>query len=161
MDRNAASKLMIFFGLATIFLAFWGTVHYVFPFYAHTYLFAWYGLILLLDGLLYWRWNDGLVLRRPREFVVLSFWSAVFWFFFELWNLRLQNWYFVGVPPEGLWPHVEAYVDFATVLPGMFLVYRLLCHLRVPRRVTTKFVLKRSIRKISLSLRTAPLRFAS
>jgi hypothetical protein len=142
MTSRLISKLMMFLGLATIGLTLWGTVHYIFPFYSHTYPFAWYGLILFLDGLLSWRWNDGLILRRPREFAVLLFWSAILWFFFELWNLRLQNWYFVGVPPEGLWPHLEAYLDFATVLPGMFLVYRLLCHLKLPRRVTTQFVLK-------------------
>jgi hypothetical protein len=136
------SKLITFLGLATIVLTFWATANYVCPFYAHTYPFAWYGLILFLDGLLSWRWNDGLILRRPREFAVLLFWSAIFWFFFELWNLRLQDWYFVGVPPEGIWPHVEAYIDFATVLPGMFLVYRLLCQLQIPRRVTTGFALK-------------------
>ncbi|MEE9403149.1 MAG: DUF4332 domain-containing protein [Desulfobacteria bacterium] len=150
MTHRLISKLMMFLGLATIVLTFWGTVHYVFPFYAHTYPFAWYGLILFLDGLLWWRWNDGLILRRPREFAVLLFWSAIFWFFFELWNLRLQDWYFVGVPPEGLWPHVEAYLDFATVLPGMFLVYRLLCHLKIPRRVKTQFVLKAWTQKASL-----------
>lgn len=129
-------------GLTTVAFTFWGTVHHTFPFYPHTYPFAWYGLILFLDGLISWRWNDGLIYKRPREFIILLFWSAVFWFFFELWNLRLKDWYFVGVPPEGLWSHVEAYLDFATVLPGMFLVYRLLCHLKIPRRVTTRFSLK-------------------
>jgi len=142
MTCRCISKLMMILGLMTVVFAFWGTIRYTFPFYAHTYPFAWYGLILFLDGLLWWRWNEGLILKRPREFAVLLFWSAIFWFFFELWNLRLQNWYFVGVPPGGLWPHVEAYLDFATVLPGMFLVYRLLCHLKIPRRVKTEFVLK-------------------
>jgi hypothetical protein len=150
MTSRLISKLMMFLGLATIGLTLWGTVHYILPFYAHTYPFAWFGLIMFLDGLLSWRWNDGLILRRPREFAVLLFWSAILWFFFELWNLRLQNWYFVGVPPEGLWPHLEAYLDFATVLPGMFLVYRLLCHLKLPRRVTTQFVLKAWTQKASL-----------
>ncbi len=150
MNRDLASKFIMFLGLGTVILTFWGTLHYIFPFYAHTYLFAWYGLIVFLDGLLWWRWNDGLILKRPREFAVLLFWSAIFWFFFELWNLRLQDWYFVGVPPDGLWSHVEAYLDFATVLPGMFLVYRLLCHLKIPRRVTTEFILKGWAERASL-----------
>ncbi len=142
MTPRLISKLMMFLGMATVAITFWGTLNYVFPFYAHTYPFAWYGLILFLDGFLGWRWNEGLILKKPREFVALLFWSAVVWFFFECWNLRLENWYFVGVPPKGLWPHVEAYLDFATVLPGMFLVYRLLCRLRIPRSVKTDFVLK-------------------
>jgi hypothetical protein len=150
MIYRYVSKSMMIFGLTTVVFTLWGTIRYTFPFYAHTYPFAWYGFILFLDGLLWWRWNEGLILKRPREFAVLLFWSAVLWFFFELWNLRLQNWYFVGVPPEGLWPHVEAYLDFATVIPGMFLVYRLLCHLNIPRRVKTEFVLKGWTQKASL-----------
>jgi predicted NAD-dependent protein-ADP-ribosyltransferase YbiA (DUF1768 family) len=45
---------------------------------------------------------------------------------------------------------VEAYLDFATVLPGMFLVYRLLCHLKVPKKVKTRTVLKGSAEKACL-----------
>ena len=142
MNRRPLSISMMILGLTTVILTFWGTFHYIFPFYAHTYPFAWYGLILFLDGLLWWQWKEGLILKRPREFAVLLFWSAIFWFFFELWNLRLQDWYYVGRPPEGIRPHMETYLDFATVLPGMFLVYSLLCHLKIPRRVKTEFALK-------------------
>ncbi|HID31520.1 MAG TPA: DUF4332 domain-containing protein [Desulfobacterales bacterium] len=152
MTPRPASILMMIVGLMMVVVTFWGTAHYIFPFYPHTYPFAWYGLVLFLDGLLWWRWNEGLILKRPREFAVLLFWSAVFWFFFELWNLVLQDWYFVGVPPEGLWPHIEAYLDFATVLPGMFLVYRLLCHLKIPVRVKTEFSLKDWTQKAFLGI---------
>ena len=152
MTRDFAGKLIMFLGMATVMVTFWGTRNFIFPFYAHTYPFAWYGLILFLDGVLWWRWEDGLILKKPREFAVLLFWSAVFWFFFECWNLRLKNWYFVGVPPEGLWPHVESYLDFATVLPGMFLLYRLLCCLQIPRSVRTNFVLKGQIYPASLAI---------
>ena len=152
MTRDFAGKLIMFLGITTVMVTFWGTRHFIFPFYPHTYPFAWYGLILFLDGLLWWRWHDGLILRKPREFAVLLFWSAMFWFFFECWNLRLKNWYFVGVPPEGLWPHVEAYLDFATVLPGMFLLHRLLSCLKVPRSAKTGFVLKGRIFPASLAI---------
>jgi hypothetical protein len=134
-------------GLATIILTFWGTANYVFPFYSHTYPFAWYGLILFLDGLLWWRWDKGIVFRTPLRFITLLFWSAVFWFFFEIWNLRLQNWYYAGVPPNGPWAHIEAYLDFATVLPGMFLVFELLHCLKIPRQLTTPFRLSIRLRK--------------
>lgn len=141
MTLRPIGKWMMVSGLATVVLTFWGTAHFVFPFYAHTYPFAWYGLIVFLDGLLWWRWGDGLILARPREFVTLLFWSAVFWFFFEIWNLRLQNWYYVGVPAQELWSHVEAYLDYATVLPGLFLVYRLFCRMKIPRQVKSRLAL--------------------
>jgi hypothetical protein len=142
MTLRSVSKLMVLSGLATVVLTFWGTAHFVFPFYAHTYPFAWYGLIVFLDGLLWWRWDEGFILARPREFVTLLFWSAVVWFFFEIWNLRLQDWYYVGVPSHELWSHVEAYLDYATVLPGLFLVYRLLCRMKIPRQVKGRLALK-------------------
>ncbi len=145
--RPAVGKWMMIFGLITVGTTFWSTIHFTFPFYAHTYPFAWYGFIVFIDGLLWWRWNEGLILARPREFVTLLFWSAVFWFFFEIWNLRFKNWFFVGAPAGDLWPHVEAYLNFATVLPGMFLVYRLICRLKIPKQVKTRFVLKTGIRK--------------
>lgn len=148
--RHITGKSMMILGLATVVLTLWGTIHYVFPFYPHTYPFAWYGLIVFLDGLLWWRWNEGLILARPREFITLLFWSAIFWFFFEIWNLRLQNWYFVGAPPEGPWSHIEAYLDFATVLPAMFLVNRLLYQLKIPKRVKTRFALNSGAPKVCL-----------
>jgi hypothetical protein len=138
---------MVVSGFATVTLTFWGTIHFVFPFYAHTYPFAWYGLIVFLDGLLWWRWGEGLMVARPREFITLLFWSAVFWFFFEIWNLRLQNWYYVGVPSHELWSHIEAYLDYATVLPGLFLVYRLLCRIKIPRQVKGRLALKKRASK--------------
>ena len=71
MTPRLISKLMMILGMATLVITFWGTRNYVFPFYAHTYPFAWYGLILLLDGFLGWRWNDSLILKKPREFLAL------------------------------------------------------------------------------------------
>jgi len=134
-------------GLSTLLVTFWGTANHHFPFYAHTYPFAWYGLIVFIDGFLWWRWREGLILARPKESLSLLFWSAVFWFYFEIWNLHLQDWYFAGAPPEGPWAHVEAYLDFATVLPGMFLVYRLLCRLKIPGQVRTTATIKRGGRR--------------
>jgi hypothetical protein len=152
MHARFISKWMMISGLSMVILTFWGAVNHVSLFYAHTYPFAWYGLIVFLDGLLWWRWNEGLILARPREFVTLLFWSAIFWFFFEIWNLHLQNWYYAGAPAEGLWPHAEAYLDFATVLPGMFLVYRLLCRLKIPGQAKSRFVLNKGARKACIPI---------
>jgi hypothetical protein len=148
MTSRSISPLMVVSGLATVVVTFWGTAYFVFPFYAHTYPFAWYGLIVFLDGLLWWRWDEGLILVRPREFITLLFWSAVVWFFFEIWNLRLEDWYYVGVPSQELWSHIEAYLDYATVLPGLFLVYRLLCRIKIPRQVKSRLALGHRARKV-------------
>lgn len=147
-----APKVTTVLGLVTVIVAFYGAIHFIHPFYTHMYPFAWYGLILFIDGILWWKWNESLIFKRPREFVVLCFWSAVFWFFFEMWNLRLENWYYVGVTDNPIWAHVEAYLDFATVLPGMFLIYRLLEKLKIPGPVTTRQLSVPHMSKISLFL---------
>ncbi len=141
---------MVLSGLATVLITFYGVVNYISPFYDHTYTFAWYGLIVFLDGLLWWGWDESLIFKRPLEFITLLFWSAVFWFFFEIWNLHLKDWYFVGVPPESLWSHFEAYIDFATVLPGMFLIYRLLSRLKIPGNILTKGLPGKKMIKVSV-----------
>ncbi|OEU46220.1 MAG: hypothetical protein BBJ60_02680 [Desulfobacterales bacterium S7086C20] len=150
MIPRIAPITMVLSGLATVLITFYGAVNYISPFYDHTYIFAWYGLIVFLDGLLWWRWDESLIFKKPREFITLLFWSAVFWFFFEIWNLHLKNWYFVGAPHEGLWSHIEAYIDFATVLPGMFLVYRLLSRLKIPGNILTKGLPGKKMIKVSV-----------
>ncbi|MBW2107894.1 MAG: DUF4332 domain-containing protein [Deltaproteobacteria bacterium] len=146
MQTKAFAKWTMIAGATIVVVTLWGATHFVPPFYTHTYPFAWYGLIFFLDGLLWSRWNEGFIFKRPGSFATLLFWSAVFWFYFELWNLRLQNWYYAGVSSQGLWAHAEAYMDFATVLPGIFLVYRLLCRLKIPHQVQTSIRLSKQAR---------------
>jgi hypothetical protein len=65
--------------------------------------------------------------------ISLLFWSASLWFFFELVNFRLANWYYVfaaeGRPARVL----GAFTAFATVLPAIYLSYRWAQRLGVAR----------------------------
>jgi hypothetical protein len=94
------------------------------------YLYAWWGTILLLDGAVALRRGSSL-LRRPRQAARVVLWSVSFWFFFELLNLRFQNWYYVGVfRVDGLVDQLAAgafgIAAFATVFAGIFEVFDLL-----------------------------------
>ena len=42
------------------------------------------------------------------------------WLLFEVYNLRLQNWYYVGVPERPLERNLAYLWSFATIMPGMF-----------------------------------------
>lgn len=159
--RREAPKFTTILGLATVAITFYGAANLIPPFYSHMYPFAWYGLILFLDGILWWRWDESLIFKRFPEFITLCFWSAMFWFFFEVWNLRLQNWYYVGTPDGRVWPHIEAYIDFATVLPGMFLLYRLLCKLNIPKERTGKRLPATHVTSISTLIGTVMLGLAA
>ena len=81
---------------------------------------AWWPYILIVDGLVYRRKGSSLLSRHPREFFLLLPWSVGFWLIFELFNVVLNNWYYVMVPENMLQRWVGYAVCFATVLPGLF-----------------------------------------
>ena len=89
------------------------------PFATFFYLCAWYGLIFTLDRLIHQREGRSLIGRCGPGFFLLLFWSAVSWLFFELLNLRLQNWHYVFVPAQPALRYSNTFLAFATVLPGI------------------------------------------
>jgi len=88
------------------------------PFYA----WVWWGYILLLDGYSACKRGSSLLTTRLDHFLPICIWSVTFWFFFELINARIQNWYYVGVFPlnSSLVGALFAIVAFATVFMGIF-----------------------------------------
>jgi hypothetical protein len=90
------------------------------PFATEFYLFAWVGLIYTVDMLIRRVEGSSLVVRCGAGFCLLLLWSTTGWFFFELLNLRLQNWYYVFVTDRELVRLVGSFASFATVFPGIF-----------------------------------------
>ncbi|MSR05729.1 MAG: DUF4332 domain-containing protein [Gemmatimonadetes bacterium] len=90
------------------------------------YVFAWYPTLLLLDALA--QRADGRPLAIVNRKAMLSawLWSAPIWLFFEFANFRLQNWYYVFVPPGVVFRWTGILLSFATVLPAVLLAERLL-----------------------------------
>ena len=84
------------------------------------YLPAWYGYLLVVDAAIYARRGTSFVGGRRRELVAMMLWSLPFWLLFEVYNLRLHNWYYVfGL--RTLWGSVlMSTLAFATVLPACF-----------------------------------------
>jgi len=108
------------------FVAIWGRLLGVEPFTTWLYFFAWWPLLLFLDGLLGHLTGKSLIWQRPREFLRLVFFSVTVWLIFEVFNLWLLNWRYVGLDlrPWLRWPgYVLAY---ATVLPAVLLTAEVL-----------------------------------
>jgi len=109
------------------------------PFYA----WAWWSYILFVDGLVArWRGRSLLTTRRSLLPAILL-WSITFWYFFELLNLRFQNWYYVGVFGDGmnidfLRTGLFGIVAFSTVFVGLFETYDALAALRLFDNVRTR-----------------------
>lgn len=81
---------------------------------------VWTGYILFADALAFRLRGRSLIRSEPRQALMLPWLSAGCWMIFELYNLRLGNWYYVGVP-ENPWVRNLAYLwSFATIFPGIF-----------------------------------------
>jgi hypothetical protein len=87
---------------------------------------AWYPTIALMAALVARGEGRDPLTANPVHALSLFAWSAVFWFFFELRNWRLANWYDINGPAGRLERWVGISLAFATVLPAIFLAARTL-----------------------------------
>jgi hypothetical protein len=86
-----------------------------------TFFPLWTGYCLAVDGLVALRTGTSLVTRNVRAFVILFLASSPAWWLFELANLRVQNWHYVGAEafsPFMFW--FWATLNFSTVIPAVF-----------------------------------------
>ena len=119
---------MLLLGALGLAISFWGLFHDIGliaqPFYA----WAWWSYIFLLDGVVARRRGSSLLTTRRTCLPSVLLWSITFWCFFELLNLRYQNWYYVGVFGIGsvgtlVGGMVFGTAAFATVFMGLFETY--------------------------------------
>jgi len=81
----------------------------------------WLGYCLTVDGLVFWRTGTSLLMRSPRQYAGLFLFSAPVWWIFELFNLRTQNWAYMGA--EIFTPLEYAFwttLSFTSVIPAVF-----------------------------------------
>ncbi len=103
------------------------------------YHLAWWGYIILADGLVKARARNSLLWDRQNAFAAMAGASTCFWFFFELVNLAaLHNWHYEGVERVTWLRWLGAHAAFATVLPGVLVTYELLTAWGVLKRVTVR-----------------------
>ena len=86
----------------------------------------WTGLILFLDGWRKARRGTSLLADHPREFALLCLISIPSWAIFEWYNVGLGNWRYLNLPDNLLQRYTGYAWAFATISPGMFLIYETL-----------------------------------
>ena len=127
---------MILVGALGLAISFWG-LYYDIGFIAQPfYAWAWWSYIFLLDGFVARRRGSSLLTTRRKHLPSVMLWSITFWYFFELLNLRYQNWYYVGVFGIGsiadmVGGIVFGTAAFATVFTGLFETYEALTALEL------------------------------
>jgi hypothetical protein len=83
----------------------------------------WTGLIVFLDGLHKRRTGHSWITDHFWEFMTLCLISIGSWVVFEWYNIYLKNWTYLNLP-DNLWIRYAGYAwAFATISPGMFLIY--------------------------------------
>jgi hypothetical protein len=80
----------------------------------------WSGYILAADGLVYRLSGNSWLTKRRREFPLLLLLSVGIWLVFEVYNLRLRNWHYLGLPGEPFLRDLGYFWSFATIIPGVF-----------------------------------------
>jgi hypothetical protein len=111
------------------------------PFATWYYIFAWYPVLLAADGAValtggvQGRRGEFLLLGRKYFLITMLLWSAVVWLFYEVFNFRLENWYYVNVPADRLGRWGGTLIAFATVLPAVFVAEALLNGLNFAKNV--------------------------
>ncbi len=113
------ARVQGFSALAVLLICSAGMLLRLEPFATWYYAMAWWPFILLMDALVLRRKGDSLLRRSPREFFFLAGLSVPVWLFFEMYNLAMQNWYYVGSSPSWVARWVGYTVCFATVLPAV------------------------------------------
>ncbi len=79
----------------------------------------WTAYIVAVDAAVYRRRGDSM-LRRPAAFTAMAALSVPAWVIFEVYNLRLRNWAYVGLPGHFWVVAAGATWAFATIFPGIF-----------------------------------------
>jgi hypothetical protein len=85
---------------------------------------CWWGVIVALSGAVRLR-HGASPFKGARELLACAATSVLFWDLFELLNLRLHDWWYVGVPRTRLGGAAFSAICFATVLPAVRLAYAL------------------------------------
>jgi len=96
------------------------------PFSSYFYSFAWWSYILLVDGIVYMRKGNSLLVNRRREFLTMVPWSVVFWLVIEAFNFQLKNWYYANMETFLPARWTGYFIAYATVLPALFETLELL-----------------------------------
>jgi len=134
-QRRPLAWVLITCALAVFALALAGLATGTEPFASWFFVFAWWSWIFALDGIVFLRRERSILFDRARGFWLLVPWSTATWLIFELVNLRLENWYYAGLPASTISRYLGIFVSFATVLLGIFETEQLLRSLGLFRRL--------------------------
>ncbi len=81
---------------------------------------CWTAYLLLVDAAVSRLKGSSRLSGSPREFFFLALASIPLWLIFEAYNLRMQNWTYVGLPANPILRNFGYAWSFATIWPAIF-----------------------------------------
>ncbi len=134
------SALRLMLPWLAIVIAHIGLLGEIQPLATWFYPIVWWSFIVLMDRVVARRGGRGLLHGGWRRIAGLGLASTVFWLCYELINLRIANWYYVGVPENGPLRWLGISLSFATVVPLLLVSYQALLLSRVlgPCKITPR-----------------------
>jgi len=80
---------------------------------------SWWSFILVMDSLNFRRSKTSPLSDSVKNFLFSAFISVLVWLIFELFNLRVKNWTYHGLPQNILERWIGYFVAYASVIPAM------------------------------------------
>lgn len=100
-------------------MAVWlGLINRIDPVYTYFYLFAWTAYLWVISRILHARAGRWPI-RNGIDLLGWALFSTSLWCLFELFNCRLQNWSYLGLPTKLSLRWSGYALSFATVAPGI------------------------------------------
>jgi hypothetical protein len=90
------------------------------PFWSWNTPIAWTGFIVFADSIVFRARGESWIRSAPREFFWIAAASIPLWLVFELYNLFIQNWHYVGLPEHPLLRYFGYAWAFGTIWPAIF-----------------------------------------
>jgi hypothetical protein len=84
------------------------------------YCFAWWSFLLIMDSVNVRSWGTSPLCESGFRFLSAAFLSVPVWLAFELFNLRLKNWSYHGLPQSLPERWLGYFIAFATVIPAVW-----------------------------------------
>ncbi len=81
---------------------------------------CWTAYLLIIDAAVSSLKGRSRLADSPRQFLILALVSVPLWLIFEAYNLRMQNWTYVGLPANFVLRNLGYTWAFATIWPAIF-----------------------------------------
>ena len=118
--RRSAFPLYGWFGIATLIGAEWLMFLGIEPVATYFTPIAWSAYILIVDAAVLALTSRSRLIDAPVTLARMALLSIPLWLIFEGYNLRLQNWTYVGVPHAFAGALLGYGWSFATITPAIF-----------------------------------------